>query len=71
MKFKASLTELIVGILGLISFSSIYMSNPTFSYYIPLIFCFIIVILTSVFELFSYYNKIFYQLTVILVLVLM
>lgn len=71
MKLQSGLSELLYGILLSILFFWTYLTNPLISYYIPLIFCSLIVILTGIFKLVAYYNKNIYQFSVIAILTLM
>ena len=62
----------IYGAIFLILNISYYLDNtPTSSYYLPLIFVFLMLVITGLFEFREYYNKFLYQVVLILVLSIM
>ncbi|NYB51589.1 MAG: hypothetical protein HVN35_03350 [Methanobacteriaceae archaeon] len=57
MKTSSELIKIIFGSWFLILTSSWYLKDPSFTYYIPLIFFFLINLIIDVFKLKAYYNK--------------
>ena len=69
---KPSLWTMISATIFLVLNISYYLDNtPTSSYYLPLIFVFLIILIAGIFELREYYNKTLYQAVLILVLFIM
>ncbi len=68
---RNGLTEILIGSFGLMGASLAYLNNMTTSYYLPLIFGLLTVLITGVFEFREYFNKKLYQIILTVILLIM